>query len=117
MSKSLSEHEINEIIGLHQSGFSNAEIQEKTGRSDFVIRKYIRQKTEIKKCPKCGQVCPPQAHFCFICGTKILTEREKVIEQLSSIRGSFALVPENARDRFMNAVNTAIRYLEGLDES
>lgn len=60
---------------------------------------------------------PPQAHFCFICGTKILTEREKVIEQLSSIRGSFALVPENARDRFMNAVNTAIRYLEGLDES
>lgn len=65
MSKSLSEHEINEIIGLHQSGFSNAEIQEKTGRSDFVIRKYIRQNTEIKKCPKCGQVCSPPSTLLF----------------------------------------------------
>lgn len=118
MSKKLSEHEINEIIGMHQSGLSNAEIREKTGRSSFVIRKYILQNEKIKKCPKCGQACPhPQAHFCFICGTKILTEREEVIEQLSYIRGSFALVPEKARDRFMNAANTAIRYLEGLDES
>lgn len=60
--------------------------------------------------------CPPQAHFCFICGVKILSQRESVIEQLAHTRNSFALIPSNARDAFIAAVNGAISYLEGLPD-
>lgn len=63
-----------------------------------------------------GNCCPPQAHFCFICGTKILTQRESIIENLARTRDSFALIPSNARDAFISAVNGAISYLEGLPD-
>lgn len=116
----LSPHEIEEIRGLHRAGFSNREIAEKTGRSLGSINNYVKaqdnDKPPEKKCPKCGQLLPPQAHFCFICGSKILTQRESVIEQLSGIRGSFTLVPSNARDSFIAAINGAISYLEGLPD-
>lgn len=63
-----------------------------------------------------GRFSPPQAKFCFACGTKILTQRETVIEQLSATRSSSTLLPERARDAFLAAVNGAIRYLEGLPD-
>lgn len=69
-----------------------------------------------RSAPNAGNCCPPQAHFCFICGTKILTQRESVIEQLAHTRDSFALIPSNARDAFIAAVNGAISYLEGLPD-
>lgn len=116
----LSPHEIEEIRGLHRAGFSNREIAEKTGRSLGSINKYVKPqdngKPSEKKCPKCGQLLPTQAHFCFICGTKILTQRESIIENLARIRDSFALIPSNARDAFISAVNGAISYLEGLPD-
>ena len=116
----LSPHEIEEIRGLHRAGFSNREIAEKTGRSLGSINNYVKaqgsDKSPEKKCPKCGQLLPHQARFCFICGTKILTQRESVIEQLSHTRDSFALIPSNARDAFIAAVNGAISYLEGLPD-
>ena len=116
----LSPHEIEEIRGLHRAGFSNREIAEKTGRSLGSINNYVKgqdnEKSPEKKCPKCGQLLPPQAHFCFICGVKILSQRESVIEKLSDIRNSFALVPPNVRDSFIAAINGAISYLEGLPD-
>lgn len=116
----LSPHEIEEIRGLHRAGFSTREIEEKTGRSLGSINNYVKaqdnDKSPEKKCPKCGQSLPPQAHFCFICGVKILSQRESVIEQLAHTRDSFALIPSNARDAFIAAVNGAISYLEGLPD-
>lgn len=116
----LSPHEIEEIRGLHRAGFSNREIAEKTGRSLGSINNYVKaqdnDKSPEKKCPKCGQLLPPQAHFCFICGVKILSQRESVIEKLPDIRNAFALVPPNARDSFIAAINGAISYLEGLSD-
>ncbi len=116
----LSPHEIEEIRGLHRAGFSIREIAEKTGRSLGSVSNYVKpqdnDKPSEKKCPKCGQLLPPQAHFCFICGTKILTERESIIENLAHTRDSFALIPSNARDAFISAVNGAISYLEGLPD-
>lgn len=116
----LSTHEIEEIRGLHRAGFSNREIAEKTRRSLGTINKYTHlpetDNPPEKQCQKCGQMLPPPAHFCFICGTKILTQRESVIEKLARTRDSFALIPSNARDAFIAAVNGAISYLEGLPD-
>ena len=77
---------------------------------------YENASPNLKKCPKCGQSLPPQAHFCFICGTKILTQRESIIENLVRTRDSIALIPSNASDAFISAVNGAISYLEGLPD-
>lgn len=107
---------IAEFKALRDAGYSIRAISEKTSFSYSTVSKYLRQTAAEKKCPKCGQLLPPPAHFCFICGTKILTQRESIIENLARTRDSFALIPSNARDAFISAVNGAISYLEGLPD-
>lgn len=107
---------IAEFKALRDAGYSIRAISEKTSFSYSTVSKYLRQTAADKKCPKRGQALPPQARFCFACGSKILTQRESVIEQLSDIRGAFTLVPSNARDSFIAAINGAISYLEGLPD-
>ena len=107
-----------EIIRLHAAGMPFREIGQRLNRSyNACFNFYSRyQQSAEKLCPKCGQVLPSQAKFCFACGTRILTQRETVIEQLSNARSSSTLLPERARDAFLAAVNGAIRYLEGLPD-
>ena len=107
-----------EIIRLRAAGVPFSKIGKQLNRSPNACSDYYSkyQQSAEKLCPKCGQILPPQAKFCFACGTKILTQRETVIEQLSATRSSSTLLPERARDAFLAAVNGAIRYLEGLTD-
>ena len=111
-----SPNKIAEFNTLRDAGYSIRAIARETNFSCPTVSKYLRQTAADKKCPKCGQALPPQARFCFACGSKILTRRESVIEQLSDIRNAFALLPSNARDSFIAAINGAISYLEGLPD-
>lgn len=115
MSTNLTQREINEIVGLHRAGVSRKDICTKTGRSLATVNRHIKAAAEKPLCPKCGQELPPHAHFCYMCGVKILTEREQLAEDLSKLRGVFNLLPEHTRDHAIKTLNTAIAYLEKED--
>ena len=119
--RSITDEQIAEARKLRAAGVNYREIARRLGTSDNGIRTYcvdIKPNVvpqDVKHCPECGEALPQKAHFCFMCGTRILSEREKVVQNLCNLRKIAMLIPETSRDKAMSAVNDAIQYLEKLE--
>jgi transcriptional regulator len=120
--RSITDEQIAEARKLRASGMSYVKIAKKLGTSDNGIRLYCQDvkptvaPLDNKLCPECGEALPQKARFCFMCGTRILTEREKIVQELDHMRNIIMFIPENRRDSVMDAVNHAIKYLKSLED-
>ena len=111
---------IEEARALRKSGLSYVQIGKRLGCSDNCVRKYCTgvqiNVPNAPSCPKCGQILPAGERFCYMCGTQILTEREKIIRNLENLRSIAMLIPETSRDSALAAVNGAVNYLKNLED-
>lgn len=120
--RSITDEQIAEARKLRAAGMPYVQIAKRLGTSDNGIRMYcLDVKPNVvpqdgKCCPDCGQALPKEARFCYMCGARILTEREKIVQELEHMRNIIMFVPENRRDSVMDAVNHAIKYLKSLED-
>lgn len=71
---------------------------------------YKIARENIPVCPKCGNSLPVRSKFCNLCGTKVLTEKEQVAENLKKAAGLCAGCI-NA-DEIRQAIFAAVKFLE-----
>lgn len=124
MRKPLSDDKIAKARELRASGMSYVQIGKEVGASDVCVRTYCmdidvdtkRKMPEAVCCPSCEQKLPRKARFCYMCGTKILTEKEKVIQNLEKVRNLVVFLPETRRDSTLEAINNAVKYLKSLED-
>lgn len=70
-----------------------------------------------RTCPKCGNADNnTKAQFCYLCGAKLKTETEMLIDELSHIRGLTQYLPQAMRDRVLIAVNKTINYIKETEK-
>ena len=117
----LSDETVAKARELRATGMSYTQIARELGTSDNGIRKYCMDVCvpafplgEVH-CPDCGELLPPQAKYCYMCGTRIYTEKEKLIRSLERMRGIVMLLPETSRDTTLTTINNTIKYLESLE--
>lgn len=117
---------VEEIRRLRAEGMSYAAIGRTVGVSDVTAARYCggiekkkREQPEPEptiKCPACGEELPQRAKFCFMCGTKIMTKREKLALRVSTIRSVYDLLPDDRRDEFMSVMNDVLAFLDNKEE-
>ena len=120
--RSITDEQIAEARRLRATGMPYLAIAKTLGTSDNGIRRYcedvlINQMPPMPlSCPDCGQALPKEARFCYMCGTKILTEREKIVRDLEHLRNIVMFIPETRRDSTLQTINGAVKYLKNLED-
>lgn len=112
MNKKTTKEVQSQILNMRDAGYTYRQIQSEVGCSSATIYKILKEREGQKVCPKCGEILPPNAKYCFVCGTKILTQREQVAEDLAHIADLYKFLPETARDEFIRAIRAAISMLK-----
>lgn len=112
MSKKTTKEVQSKILDMRDAGYTYRQIQSEVGCSSATIYKILKEREGQKVCPKCGEILPHNAKFCFVCGTKILTKREWAAEDLAHIADLYKFLPETARDEFIRAIRAAISMLK-----
>lgn len=112
MSKKTTKEVQSQILDMRDAGYTYRQIQSEVGCSSATIYKILKEREGQKVCPKCGEILPPNAKFCFLCGTKILTAGEQICEHLHKILDHYKFIPETARDNFIHTIRAAIAYIQ-----
>jgi predicted amidophosphoribosyltransferase len=108
---------IAEIRELRANGATYKELREAYGVGAATIAKYCATtKPATKTCPRCGEALPDNAKFCFICGERLKTPREQLIDRVNSAMRNFNLLPEAARDSTMATMRDVIKFLNALED-
>lgn len=118
--KSLEPEKIDEIRRLRAAGMSYASIGREVGVSDVTAARYsgdveINTSAYVESgvcCEKCGEPLPKRAKFCFMCGTKIMSEGEKLALRVSTLRRIYSMLPEGMRDETISVLNDVVAYLD-----
>lgn len=124
MPKGLSQETIQEIKRLRAAGRSYAAIGRAVGVSDVTAARYsgdveVDAAAYVESgvcCPECGEPLPAKAKFCFMCGAKLLTEREKLALRVSTLRSIYSFLPEHVRDSTIQVLNDVLAYLDKPEE-
>lgn len=104
------------IFSLKEEGRSINEIAEAVDRTPGTIHGFLHRAKhgEIRVCESCGKTIKDvEAVFCPYCGKKILTEKDRVMEQLNDIGKCIGEFPNSFRDRIMANVNEVRKYIKG----
>lgn len=112
MSKRILPETKEKILHMRMAGYPQKIIAQQTGTSLSTVTRLLRERKGEKRCPKCKEALPINARYCFVCGTKILTRREQVAEDLAHIADLYKFLPETARDEFIRAIRAAISMLK-----
>lgn len=112
MSKKTTKEVQSQILDMRDAGYTYRQIQSEVGCSSSTIYKILKEREGQKVCPKCGDILPPNAKFCFVCGTKILTQREQVAEDLAHIADLIEMAARMARINSSRAIRAAISMLK-----
>lgn len=96
------------LLDNKEGVLSRREIANKWGCCVSSVHKVVNQNTPL--CSKCGNVAPAGSKFCNICGTHILTKKERVAENLKKAAGLCAGCI-NA-DEIRQAIFDAVNFLE-----
>lgn len=108
---------IAEIRELRANGATYKELRDAYGVGSATIAKYCAAtKPPTKACPRCGEGLPDNAKFCFICGERLKTPREQLIDRVTAAMRTFNLLPEAARDCTMSTMRDVIAYLSALED-
>lgn len=119
----LAQEKIDEIRKLRAEGKSYAAIGRAVGVSDVTAARYSGD-VEVDTasyaesgivCPECGEPLPKRAKFCFMCGAKIMTAREKLALRVSTLRRIYGLLPEAERDETISVLNDVLAFLDGKE--
>ena len=120
----ISEEKISQMRKLRATGMSFAAIGGKCGVSDVTAARYTRDVEIVEpfadtgvKCPDCGEKLPKRAKFCFMCGAKLLSEREKLAVRVSTLRRIYSFLPEQMRDSTIEVLNDVLAFLDGKEET
>ena len=99
------------------SGATKGGICEMLGVSPATVYRYTRETAPVAKiCPHCGETLPHNAKFCFMCGERLKTPREKLIDRVNAAMRNFNLLPEAARDSTMATMRDVISFLSALED-
>lgn len=119
----VTEEKVQEMRKLRSTGMSFAAIGGKCGVSDVTAARYTRDVEIVENfaetgvnCPACGEKLPKRAKFCFMCGEKILSEREKLALRVSTLRRIYSFLPEQMRDSTIEVLNDVLAFLDGKEE-
>lgn len=116
----LDKKKVAEAREMRKAGLSYVQIASRLGVSANCVHKYcVDVQVDVPNaphCPKCGQVLPVGAKFCYMCGIRIFTDREKIILDLERMRNFAMLIPETSRDFAMEVINKAVAYLKRLED-
>jgi hypothetical protein len=120
--RALDKATIQNAIDLRKQGMSYLKIARALGCSDVTIRKYCleyEQAEAVKTaapvtntCHTCGEVLPVRAKFCYMCGTRILSDAERLLNDLHHMRKRAADALELDREKLVSALDKAIAYIE-----
>lgn len=121
----LTPEKIEEIRKLRASGMSYAAVGRAAGVSDVTAARYsgdvdVSTASYAESgvcCPTCGEPLPKRAKFCFMCGAKIMTAREKLALRVSTLRSIYSFLPESKRDETIAVLNDVLAFLDGKEES
>ena len=117
MRKRIDEKVIAEIREFKASGATKGEICEMLGVSPATVYRYTRETAPVAKiCPHCGETLPHNAKFCFMCGERLKSPREKLIDRVNAAMRNFNLLPEAARDSTMATMRDVISFLSALED-
>ena len=124
MPKGLSQETIQEIRRLRAEGRSYAAIARAVGVSDVTVARHsgdveVDTAAYVESgvcCPECGEPLPSRAKFCFMCGAKLLSEREKLALRVSTLRSIYSFLPEHMRDSTIQVLNDVLAYLDKPEE-
>lgn len=105
---------------LRKTGMSRSDIAKELGVSPMSVTRYSRDVEDSTpelvetgvRCEQCGEPLPKRARFCFICGTKIMSEREKLALRVSTLRRIYSVLPEAMRDEAVSVLNDVLAYLD-----
>ncbi len=97
-----------DIVAMYTADSTLKEIEEKHGVSQPKIYKILAKHGVAKKMPQrainykkvceCGARMPYNANFCYVCGKELLTEEQKIHNNLLAARATcLKYVPENKR--------------------
>lgn len=80
-------------------------------------RKTFKKKnTQKKVCWKCGhEESNPQACFCSMCGSKLKTETDLLIDSLQYINKLTQFLPQTTRDEVITIVNKTVAYIKSVE--
>lgn len=118
--RALSLDKVDEIRKLRAKGMSFSAIGRTVGVSDVTAARYSGDIELVTSdyvesgvlCEKCGEPLPKRAKFCFICGQKIMGEREKLALRVSTLRRIYSVLPESMRDETVSVLNDVLAYLD-----
>jgi hypothetical protein len=117
MARTINHAIIAEIRELRANGATYRELKEAYGLSSGTIAKYCAEKAPADKaCPRCAEALPHNARFCFICGERLKTPREQLIDRVTAAMRTFNLLPEAARDCTLATMRDVIAYLSALED-
>lgn len=75
------------------------------------------RRSSKRTCPKCGNADNNvKAQYCYICGAKLKTEAELLIDELSWMRGLTQYLPQAMRDRALLTINKSINYIKETEK-
>lgn len=112
--KHLTEEQKTYIVEQYAIGRSSVEIAEEVGCHPTHIPKIWsdHQKKTAKSCPKCACVSPNHANFCYHCGTELLTEKDKILRKVESLRSYIVHLPENRAKEFDTLTKEVLDYIK-----
>ncbi len=99
------------VVRGHRNGVTYENLATEFGCSTQTIYRIVKAEESRIICLKCGAAGLPNAHFCHMCGTELLTPVEKAVRLIDDVKAYFVYVPADRRDAFMKKLNDAVKLI------
>lgn len=117
-----SKEDIDQIFKLKSENYSNVAIGKIFNISDSTVCRILngyRKNTSKKQlCGKCGAELINDAKFCHMCGSKIKSKEDLLMEGLDYISSlTTTVIPPNDRDKVIQILLNLEEFIKGKTES
>ena len=106
------------VMEVLQKGtkMTRQEIADACGCSINYVDACVKEFREKRKCPKCGEPASKiGAMYCSMCGTPLISEKEKVMNGLERDLSTFVTYRLDIPKEDILAINAAIQYIEDAE--
>lgn len=75
--------------------------------------------TPFRRCIKCNTAIIDKAKYCYNCGTKVITQKEQMLEICDHITKAFNLLPteDNRRTPWLNEIKTLTDFIKEVADN